>query len=107
MCDFGVLKKVPQRDIQRHEATNFTPWLAENIKALGGAHELELELTEREASVGYFSLNLLSTDLGSSKTVLIEIPVNSNGPRPSWQAPYTCFRIPCVNSCLVIGGRPR
>ena len=72
MNEFGELKKVPLREIWSHEAHDFTPWLAENIEALGNALGLELELTSREASVGGFALDLLAEDLGSSKTVIVE-----------------------------------
>ena len=72
MESFGELKKVSLREIWKHEAMDFTPWLADNISALGNALGLECELTEREAAVGDFSLDLLAQDLGSSKIAVIE-----------------------------------
>ena len=72
MNDFGELKKISLHDIWPHEANDFTPWLESNIEALGNALGLELEIIDREASVGDFSLDLLAKDLGSSRTVIIE-----------------------------------
>jgi len=72
MDSFGTLKKLNLRKIWPHEASNFTPWLAENIEELGKALGMELELKRREADVGDFSLDLLATDLGTNRTVVIE-----------------------------------
>lgn len=69
---FGELNRVGLREIWPHEASDFTPWLAENIEELGKALGMDLELTEQEASVGDFSLDILAKDLGSSKSVIIE-----------------------------------
>ncbi len=69
---FGELKNVPLRKLWPNEASDFTPWLASNIESLGEALGLELELIEREASVGDFSLDLLAKDLGSSRITIIE-----------------------------------
>jgi len=71
MPDFGTLRNIDLRKIWPHEANNFTPWLAENIEALGEAVGMELELTESEADVGDFSLDLLAKDLG---TGLVDFP---------------------------------
>lgn len=69
---FGELSKVSLREIWPHEASDFTPWLAENIEELGKSLGMDLELIEQEASVGNFSLDILAKDLGSSRSVIIE-----------------------------------
>lgn len=69
---FGKLNKVGLREIWPHEASDFTPWLAENIEELGKALGMDLELIEQEAGVGDFALDILAKDLGSSKSVIIE-----------------------------------
>ena len=72
MIEFDAIKKVDPRSIWKHEAHDFTPWLAENLNRLGEAIGIELELLEREADVGDFSLDLLAIDLGRNAPVIIE-----------------------------------
>jgi len=70
--EFGKIERINLRDIWQKEAKDFTPWLADNIGALGEVLGMELELTDTEATVGDFSLDLLAKDLGSGHTVIIE-----------------------------------
>ena len=72
MFKFSELKRIPLREKWKHEASEFTPWLAKHIQTLGDVLGMDLEIVDREASVGDFYLDLLAQDLGSSKTVVIE-----------------------------------
>lgn len=72
MKEFGTLQKLDPREVWRREATEFTPWLAANLGALGEALGMDLELVSREAPVGDFSLDLLARDLGRNRLVVIE-----------------------------------
>ena len=69
---FDKIQKVDPRSIWKHEAHDFTPWLADNIAELGETIGIELEVTEQEADVGGFSLDLLAKDLGRNANVIIE-----------------------------------
>lgn len=69
---FGKIKKLYPRNIWPNEAKDFTPWLADNIAALGEALGMDLERTDTEADVGDFALDLLAKDLGTGHTVIIE-----------------------------------
>ena len=72
MTELGDLRPVDLRDVWPHEAAQFTPWLAENLSALGNALGLELELKEVEAPVGAFALDILASEVGTGRNVTIE-----------------------------------
>ncbi len=68
----GELKRKDPKSVWPLEASDFTPWLAENLDNLGAKLGLELELVEREAAAGDFRLDLLTRDLGTGRHVVIE-----------------------------------
>lgn len=70
----GTLVKLPLRDFWKHESRDFTPWLAgpANIRLLGEAIGLELEVEAVERSVGPFFADILCKDVGSDTWVLVE-----------------------------------
>lgn len=72
MVDLGTIKKVDLREVWPNEATDFTPWLKENLRALGDALGMDLEFDQQEARVGGFSLDLLARDSRRDRPVVIE-----------------------------------
>jgi hypothetical protein len=70
--NLSKLEQVPLREAWKHEASEFTPWLAEqdNLDALAQALGIsELELVATEHWVGDFKLDILCTD-GDQQVVI-------------------------------------
>ena len=67
----GKIKRVPLREVWRHEARDFTTWLQTNIDILGEVIDMELTNVEREQSPGNFNVDLVAED-ASGDTVIIE-----------------------------------
>jgi len=70
--ELGKLQRVELRNVWRHEAIDFTPWLIEHIDMVGEVLGLDLEVLSREQSVGDFAVDILVRDLGRNKLVVIE-----------------------------------
>lgn len=68
----GKLQKVSLKEIWNNEYSDFTPWLADHIDELGKMLGIELAVEKIEAPVGDFSLDILATDVGRNRTVIIE-----------------------------------
>ena len=70
----GRLEKIDLRTYWKKEATDFTPWLAqeENIQLLSETIGVELEVQSKEESVGPFSADILCKDTTNDHFVLIE-----------------------------------
>ena len=68
----ATIDKVDLRSVWENEAADFTPWLGENLAALGEALGLDLELQAQEAPVGGFSLDLLAHEPNTNRPVIIE-----------------------------------
>ena len=69
--ELATIERVDIRSIWPSEPADFTPWLAENLSALGKALGLDLELQSQEAPVGGYSLDILAHD-GNGRSVIIE-----------------------------------
>ncbi|MGK7663530.1 MULTISPECIES: hypothetical protein [unclassified Marinovum] len=69
---FGRLIDLPLREAWKHEALEFTPWLAENIDHLSEAIGIPLELTGQEVRVESFAADILARNPSDDSVVLIE-----------------------------------
>ena len=72
MAEVTRLDGVDLKNVWPNEASDFTPWLADNLDALGGELGLDdLEHVETEAPVGPFSLDIRAQD-ADGRAVVIE-----------------------------------
>ena len=75
MDKLGKMMRITDlRSVWPHEANDFTKWLAqeENLSLLGDAIDIELELEERESSVGGFSVDIFAKEVSTNRRVIIE-----------------------------------
>ncbi|MDD2785994.1 MAG: DUF4268 domain-containing protein [Patescibacteria group bacterium] len=70
----GKLKKVELREGWKHEASNFTRWLAEeeNLLLLGDEIGFDIKLVQIEAAVGSFNVDILAEEENSGRKIIIE-----------------------------------
>lgn len=69
---FGRLQDLDLRDAWSNEATDFTPWLADNIDHLSELIGIPLEVTGTEVAVGTFAADILARSPADDSVVLIE-----------------------------------
>jgi len=74
VVSLSKLERAALRDAWPNEASNFTPWLAEeaNLAQLGDVLGLQLELEGVEKQVGSFCADILARDAATQQWVLIE-----------------------------------
>lgn len=72
--NLGKLKKVEVREAWKHEANDFTSWLAseENLNILGDEIGVEIKLLQTEAKVGSFNVDILAEEQGTGRKIIIE-----------------------------------
>jgi hypothetical protein len=69
---FDRLRDVALRDAWKHEANDFTPWLAQNIDHMAEAVGMPLEIIGTEVLVGTFYADILARNPQDDGLVLIE-----------------------------------
>lgn len=69
----GTLEEIKDlRKVWRHEAQDFTPWLAKNIGQLGEELGIDIEIEETESAVGSFSVDIFARDADTGRRIIIE-----------------------------------
>jgi hypothetical protein len=68
------ITKVNPRDIWKHEALDFTQWLAkeDNISILCEELGIEIENVKPEASAGRYNVDIIADEIDSKRKVIIE-----------------------------------
>lgn len=72
--NLGTLKKIDLREAWKHEANEFTKWLAqeENLSLLADEIGFDLKLVQVEAAVGDFSADILAEEENTGRKIIIE-----------------------------------
>ena len=72
--ELGKLEKIELREVWKHEALDFTRWLArnENIALLSKEIGIDIEVIETEMSVGRYNVDIYARDTESNKKIVIE-----------------------------------
>lgn len=83
MPKFGSLESQEVREYWADEARDFTPWVANEIRAedeseLEDTLGLELEVIEEEKSVGRYNVDILAEVVDDNRNVVIENQLNSS-----------------------------
>ncbi len=81
--NFQELEPQDVREYWEHEAHDFTPWLAGQVRAEDASHledvlGLDLEVIETEKSVGKYSVDILAEVIDDGRQVVIENQLNSS-----------------------------
>lgn len=75
MGSLGKIEKVDDlRTIWKHEAHDFTKWLAEeeNLALLSEAVGIDIVLEDTESPVGSFNVDIFASEEGTSRKIIIE-----------------------------------
>lgn len=70
----GKIEKIDLRDIWKHEAADFSNWLAQpdNFQLLSEEIGLDMQVISTEANVGSFSADILAEETNTGKKIIIE-----------------------------------
>lgn len=73
------LDKVDLREVWKHEALDFTNWLAkpENLELLSAEIGIDISLIQTEASVGNFNIDILAEEENTGRKIVIENQLES------------------------------
>ena len=72
MGGIGTLSPVDIREVWPREASDFTPWLAENADRLGEVLGMDLVHEQTEAKVGRYSADLVFREESTDRLVVVE-----------------------------------
>jgi len=81
MPDFASLESQEVREYWEHEAQEFTPWIASEIRAEGVSKledslGLDLDVIEEEKSVGRYNVDILAEVVDDNRNVVVENQLN-------------------------------